>query len=224
MPSPAPPPETPLAAVFDLDGTLIDSLPVTFDAFRDATAPFLGRRLSDAEIYAHFGPADHLIVADLVGPAHAEAAIAGLMAVYRRRLREMPLFPGIPEALAALRAAGLRLALCTGRGGPSTRLILDALGLAPLFETVVAGEEVAHPKPAPDGIRETARRLGVPPERCVYVGDSIKDVEAGRAAGAFTIAALWAATEGEGPLAGHPHAVARRPDELPGLVASRAGA
>lgn len=217
------PSRAPLAAVFDLDGTLIDSLPVTFDAFRDATAPFLGRRLSDAEIYAHFGPADHLIVADLVGPAHAEAAIAELMAVYSRRMAEMPLFPGIAEALDALRAAGLRLALCTGRGGPSTRLILAALGLAPLFETVVAGEEVAHPKPAPDGIRETARRLGVPPERTIYVGDSIKDVEAGLAAGAFTISALWAATEGEAPLEARPSAVARRPDELPGLVAALVG-
>ncbi len=217
------PSRAPLAAVFDLDGTLIDSLPVTFDAFRDATAPFLGRRLSDAEIYAHFGPADHLIVAALVGPAHAEAAVAELMAVYARRMAEMPLFPGIADALAAIRAAGVRLALCTGRGGPSTRLILAALGLSDTFEAVVVGEDVAHPKPAPDGIRETARRLAVPAERTVYVGDSLKDVEAGLAAGAFTIAALWAATEGEAPAGGNPSAVARRPDELPGLVAALHG-
>lgn len=211
------------AAVFDLDGTLIDSLPVTFDAFRDATRPFVGRDLSDAEIYAHFGPADHLIVAELVGPRHAEAAIAELMATYRRRLPEMPLFADVPEVLDALARSGLRLALCTGRGGPSTRLILDALGLTQRFEVVVAGEEVPHPKPAPDGILETARRLQVAPDDILYVGDSIKDVEAGRAAGVFTVAALWAETEGSAPLNGRPDAAALSPRELVGLVAARAG-
>lgn len=211
------------AAVFDLDGTLIDSLPVTFDAVRDATRPFVGRDLSDSEIYAHFGPADHLIVAALVGPAHAEAAVAELMATYRRRLPEMPLFDEIPGVLLALRRAGLRLALCTGRGGPSTRLILEALDLTDLFEVVVTGEEVPHPKPAPDGIAETARRLGLPPEEIIYIGDSIKDVEAGRAAGVFTVAALWADTEGSEPLNARPDAACLNPGELPGLVAARAG-
>lgn len=211
------------AAVFDLDGTLIDSLPVTFDAFREATRPFVGRDLSDAEIYAHFGPADHLIVAALVGPNNAEAAIAELMATYRRRLAEMPLFEEIPGVLAELARLGLRLALCTGRGGPSTRLILEALGLTGYFEVVVAGDEVSRPKPAPDGILETVRRLALSPEEVVYIGDSIKDVEAGRAAGVFTVAALWADTEGSQPLKGRPDAAALNPRELPGLVAARAG-
>jgi HAD superfamily hydrolase (TIGR01509 family) len=185
------------AAVFDLDGTLIDSLPLTFRAFRSALGPILGREPTDREIYARFGPADHEIVAAMVRPDQAPKAIERLMAAYADGAADVLLYEGIREMLDGLRKSGLRLAVCTGRGRPSTDLLLARLGIAGWFETVVTGEEVPLPKPAPDGIRETARRLGVPPEVVLYTGDSIKDVDAGLAAGALTVAALWAGTEEE---------------------------
>ena len=210
----------PQAVIFDLDGTLIDSLAQTFAAMREAVTPFLERPPTDQEIYARFGPADHWIVGEMVPPERREAAVRRLMEAYERGLAATPVFPGVRAMLEALAARGLKLGLCTGRGRPSTDLLIDRLGLAPFFAASVTGEEVPRAKPAPDGIRATAAKLGVAPEATVYVGDSIKDVEAGLAAGAWTIAALWGGIEGEPPGFQRAHARARRPSEVVESVAA----
>lgn len=163
---------------------------------RLAVRPFLGRDLTVDELYARFGPADHRIVAEFVAPHEAPLAVDRLMAAYRQGLDRMPLYTGIPELLGGLTDRGLRLALCTGRGRPSTDLLLTALAIGDRFEATVTGEEVPRPKPAPDGILETARRLRIPPGEIIYVGDSIKDVDAGLAAGVVTVAAAWGGVEG----------------------------
>jgi HAD superfamily hydrolase (TIGR01509 family) len=209
------------AAVFDLDGTLLDSLPLTFTAFRAALRPHLKRDVSDQEIYARFGPADHLIVADWAGPEVAPDAVRRLMEVYEEGAGWIHPYPGVMEMLEALRRAGLSLALCTGRGRPSTELLLARTGLAAWFPVVVTGEEVPRPKPATDGILETARRLGLQPAQVLYAGDSVKDVEAGLSAGSFTVAALWAGTEPDGPGFRAAHARARHPLEIVELARTR---
>ena len=208
----------PRAVIFDLDGTLIDSLAWTFQAMREAVAPELGRDLTDEEIYARFGPADHQIVADLVGPEARTETVARLMSAYERGLARMPLFDGVRALLAGLEERGLLLGLCTGRGRPSTDILLASHGLVDGFGASVTGEEVPWPKPAPDGILETTRRLGVRPGEAIYVGDSVKDVEAGLAAGTTTVAALWGGVEGEAPGFAAAHLRARRPAELLAFV------
>jgi HAD superfamily hydrolase (TIGR01549 family) len=211
------------AAVFDLDGTLIDSLPSTFVAIREAVRPWLGRDLSDREIYDLFGPADHEIVAALVPPGDGPDAVRRLMEAYERELTRVRFFEGVTEAVEGLRRRGLRLALCTGRGRRSTEFLLDRLGMSAWFEAVVTGDEVPRPKPAPDGILETLRRMDPSPrpDQVLYVGDSVKDVDAGLAAGAFTVAALWGGTEAGSAGFERAHARARRPAELAEIVAAR---
>jgi phosphoglycolate phosphatase/pyrophosphatase PpaX len=208
--------------IFDLDGTLIDSLPLTFQAFREATRPFLNRDLTDEEIYARFGPADHEIVAGFVPPRHASEAVRRLMAAYEEGMDLIRFYPGIHGLVRDMRGRGLRLALCTGRGRPSTEVILRHHGVASWFEAVVTGEDVPRPKPFPDGILETCRRMGVAPAEVLYTGDSIKDVEAGLAAGAFTVAALWAGTEGRTGFE-KAHAAAETPSEILGILDDRSG-
>jgi phosphoglycolate phosphatase-like HAD superfamily hydrolase len=119
------------------------------------------------------------------------------MAAYERGLARMPLFPGISDLLDALANRDVVLALCTGRGRPSTDLIIRSLRLDRWFEVSVTGEEGGRPKPAPDGIRETLRRLELTPDRAFYTGDSVKDVEAGIAAGTITAAARWGGVESD---------------------------
>ena len=140
--------------LFDLDGTLTDTLPGTFRAFQDAVEPALGRRPAVQEILDRFGPTDHRIVTEWVGPAEAPRALERLYAAYAREFREVRPFPGVPEILEELCARGRRLGLFTGRGRPSTGDLLRALDFERLFEAVVTGEEVARPKPAPDGVLE----------------------------------------------------------------------
>jgi HAD superfamily hydrolase (TIGR01509 family) len=204
----------PRAAIFDLDGTLIDSLGLTFEAMREAVKPFIGRELTDEEIYARFGPADHEIVAGFVQPEDADRAVRRLMAAYTRGMERVPVYPGILDLLEALAERDVILALCTGRGRPSTDLVLKALKLDAWFDVTVTGEEGGRAKPAPDGIHETLRRLNLEPGQALYTGDSVKDVDAGLAAGTPTIAARWGGLETDEAGFSRAALQARRPADI----------
>ena len=182
---------TPRLVIFDLDGTLVDSLPATFACFAEAVAPFLGRLPGKGEILARMGAADQCIIADWVGAAHAEEAVARLYACYAREFAALAPFPGVVPLLRDLRASGRRTGLFTGRGRPSTDAMLRALALGDLFDASVTGEEVARPKPAPDGLIAVAAGCAVPPAEAVYVGDSPLDIRAALAAGVRPVAVLW---------------------------------
>jgi HAD superfamily hydrolase (TIGR01509 family) len=181
--------------VFDLDGTVADTLPVTLPCFQEALAPSLGRTPTFEEILARFGPADHQIVARWVGPEEAEAAVRRLYDAYARASGNLQPFPGMIDLLRSLRNQGRRTALFTGRGRPSTEVVLGALGLQRWFDVTVTGEEVPRVKPAPDGLLLILERLGASRERAVYVGDTVKDVEAANAAGVTAVAAAWGSLE-----------------------------
>ena len=183
--------------IFDLDGTLIDSLPATFKAFQEAVEPFIGRRPAVSEILDRFGPADHRIVSDWVGPGSAAAALERLYAAYARESARVGPFPGMRDLLEDLSRAGRRLALFTGRGRPSTDLLLDSTKLSGFFEATVTGEEAERPKPFPDGLLRVLDLLGACAEDAVYVGDTVKDAEAARSAGMAMIAAVWGSPEPE---------------------------
>ncbi len=181
--------------LFDLDGTLVDTLPATFHAFQDAVEPDLGRRPTREEILARFGPADHEIVAEWVGAETAEAAVARLYASYGIHLTRCRPFPGIEFLLSRLAASGRSLGLFTGRGRPSTDTLLEGTGLGRFFPAVVTGEEVPRPKPAPDGIRRVLDLLGADLHGAVYVGDTVNDLRCAQAAGVDFLGALWASPE-----------------------------
>jgi HAD superfamily hydrolase (TIGR01549 family) len=183
--------------VFDLDGTLVDTLEPTFRCFQEAVAPALGRVPSHAEILQRFGPADHDIVSAWVGPGEAQAAVERLYRCYEHAFRDAGPFPGMVDLVLELRRRGKRTAIFTGRGRRSTDVLLRSMGLDGLFDVVVCGDEVAHPKPAPDGLFKIMESLGVTALDAVFLGDTVKDMEAARDAGIPAIAALWASPERE---------------------------
>lgn len=183
--------------IFDLDGTLLDTLGPTLRCFQEAVAPALGRTPTPAEVLERFGPADQEIVADWVGEAEAERAVDRLYDCYRRLMEATGPFPGAVDLVHAVRGAGRRVALFTGRGRPSTDMLLARMGLDALFEATVTGEEAARPKPAPDGLLRVLEMLGERAESAVYVGDTLKDAAAARDAGMAAIGALWGSPEAE---------------------------
>jgi HAD superfamily hydrolase (TIGR01509 family) len=103
-----------------------------------------------------------------------------LLALIRERPRPMP---GVPDVLARLRGAGYRLALASSAEPEVIAANVATIDLAPFFETMVSGAEVARGKPAPDVFVETARRLGLAPARCLVVEDSRNGLLAAKAAG-----------------------------------------
>lgn len=203
--------------IFDLDGTLADTLPATYRCFAEAVAPALGRRPTDEEIRARMGGADQEIIARWAGPEHAADAVARLYACYERELTVVRPIEGIPELLRDLAAGGRRVALFTGRGRPSTDRLLASLGLDGLFPVTLTGEEAGRPKPAPDGILAVAATCGTAPADAVYVGDSPLDIASARAAGAQAIGVLWATRE-EAALRASGAPLAATVDELRGLL------
>jgi HAD superfamily hydrolase (TIGR01509 family) len=203
--------------VFDLDGTLVDTLEPTFRCFQEAVTPALGRVPSRAEILQRFGPADHDIVSAWVGPEEAQAAVERLYRGYEHAFHDAGPFPGMVELVQELRRRGKRTAIFTGRGRRSTDVLLRSMALDGLFDVVVCGDEVAFPKPAPDGLFKILEILGVTALDAVFLGDTVKDLEAARGAGIPAIAALWASPEREA-LAGWGVAAAETVAEVAGLL------
>jgi len=187
------------ALLLDLDGTLVDSLPDLASALDRLLAAEGRPRLGFARVKAMVGDG----VAKLVERGFAasgglpdadalEAAIGRFNADYATALAvETRPYPGVPETLARLRAGGWRLAVCTNKLEAPSRALIEALGLAQLFDAVAGGDSFAVRKPDPGHLLATLHRLEASPEAAVMVGDSRNDVLAARAAGLPVIAMAY---------------------------------
>ncbi len=103
--------------------------------------------------------------------------------------RESRLFEGVPELLARIDAAGLRWGIVTNKVAWLAEPLIASLGLK--SAVVVCGDTTAHAKPHPMPLLHAAEQVGVEPANCVYIGDDLRDIQAGKAAGMPTIAAAW---------------------------------
>ena len=184
------------AVLFDLDGTLIDSAPdlagtgndmrvarglapLAFEAFR----PMVGA-----------GARGMLGVALKVDPADARFTELRdeFLTRYEQRMTQLTqVFGAVHPVLAALQAQGTPWGIVTHKAQRFTDPLVRALGLHTHAGAVVSGDTTPHAKPHPAPLLEAARRMNLAPELCVYVGDDLRDVQAGRAAGMRTVAAAW---------------------------------
>lgn len=184
------------AVLFDLDGTLIDSAPdlgAAADKMRtDRGLPSLP--LSHYRHMAGAGARGMLGLAFEMRPEHPDydRYKEEFFVNYENCMTERTgVFDGVPEMIEALVQRGLPWGVVTNK---SERFSLPLTRAMPLFAsagTVVSGDTTPHAKPHPEPLYEAARRMGVDPQRCVYVGDDERDVVAGHAAGMFTVAATY---------------------------------
>ena len=134
--------------IFDLDGTIADTLPVCFAAFREVFQDALGRDYSDQEVRAMFGPAEEGVFQRVV-PDDWERRMEQYLAAYQRQHSLCPEpFPGMRESIDELCARGIRLAVVTGKGPRSAAISLRELGLEGIFDPVEAGSPNGGVKPA----------------------------------------------------------------------------
>lgn len=185
----------PQAVLFDLDGTLLDSAPELGAAanvlLKDRGFPL--RPLVDYRAHAGSGARGMLRVALDIGPDHPdyERHKSEFLRAYETVLFQTVAFAEVPSVLAQLQQSGLPWGIVTNK---AERLALPLIASLPVLASaavVVCGDTTPHAKPHPEPLFEAARRLGVAPSDCVYVGDDERDIVAGRAAGMRTVAALY---------------------------------
>jgi beta-phosphoglucomutase len=185
--------EAEFGVIFDVDGVLVDSYKAHFRSWQ-----LLGRErgltMSQDQFVATFGRTSREIIAELWGDqVNSEAEIAELddrkEALYRNILQNgFPAIEGAADLIDALHAAGFRLAV--GSSGPpeNVRLVLDRLERHSIFEGVITGADVQRGKPDPQVFQLGARRLDLPPQRCVVVEDAPAGIEAAHRAGMKCVA------------------------------------
>jgi len=189
----------PAAVVFDLDGTLIDSIPdvcaavnvmledhgrppLSLDTLRGMVGHGAGAMLDKAFEATGGGPTP-------------DGALARYLGAYRAHPTDNTrIYDGAVELLDILSAAGVVLGICTNKPGEMTRLVLDGLGLHERFAAVVCGDETPYPKPDGRHVTATLAAMGLmeadggaAPLRAVFVGDALPDVQAARAAGLSSV-------------------------------------
>lgn len=184
------------AVLFDLDGTLIDSAPDLAGA-----ANQLRQRRGLAPVpYAQLRPLVGTGARGMIGGAFGigpgdaefEALRDEFLAIYEQGLlQRTAVFEAMVPVLDALEGAGLRWGIVTNKAERFTHPVVNGLGLDRRAGAVVCGDTTPHAKPHPAPLLEAARRLAVDPAACVYVGDDLRDVQAGRSAGMATLAAAW---------------------------------
>lgn len=187
--------------IFDLDGTLGDSVPVSVEAIIRTVAAFTGKSYSYAEILARFGPVEQGIIRQLVSEEDWEASYQRFLQEYEalHETGAYGVFPGIPEALELLHEHQVPTAVVTGKGLDSARISLRYFGLADAFEMVEAGSMEGSIKEV--CIQKVAQAWNLPPEEIIYVGDAVSDVAIARRAGVKPVSAAWAGTHPPGELA-----------------------
>ncbi len=182
------------AVLFDLDGTLIDS---AADLARAANAMRAERGLAPlalAQYRPHGGSGARGMLAQAFGVAPGEPTYDDLKSEFLDRYEGLMYdstlpFGGIEAELAGLVSAGIAWGIVTNKAERFALPLTAALGLR--AGTVVGGDTTGHTKPHPAPLLEAARRLGMQPGACLYVGDDERDILAGRAAGMATAAAAW---------------------------------
>ena len=191
--------------IWDVDGTLCDTLPLCIAAFRSVYARRLGRDYSDDEIVAGFGATEAGTLRAFL-PDDWQAAEEEFTAEYLRLHDDLAcVFPGVLETLGELRDRGVRQAVVTGKGPRTAAITLERLGLASYFDRVETGSPERPVKP--EKIRVVLAAWNVPPGGVLYVGDTPYDARAAREAGVLAGRATWSATSGGMAAAGDEEAL-----------------
>ena len=209
-----------LALLFDLDGTLVQTLDAIVHAMNAAMVEIGdSRAFTKEELRPFIGrPVQHQLevlrgIQGGTADGFADRYYAHFMEIMEQGIR---LYPGVQDTFPRL--SGRRVGTMTTRRKNEARRMLELAGLLSHFTAVVGGDEVERPKPAPDLPRHSAQVLGVRPEDCVVVGDSPVDVLAGRGARAWTVAATYGYGDPRALAEAKPHAEIARFGDLPGVL------
>ena len=208
----------PAALLFDLDGTLADTAPdlaaaVNLLRIQSGLEPAPYEQLRPV---ASAGARGLIGVAFNKGPADEgyDALRQAFLDNYAAQIADnTTLFDGIDSLLQDLNKLDLQWGIVTNKPARFTDALVPLIGLQHAA-CVISGDTTAHAKPHPEPLFEAARRLKLDPQRCWYIGDDLRDIEAGKAAGMFTVAAAWGYCGNTEPLSWGADIIADTPQAL----------
>lgn len=214
--------DSPIAVLFDLDGTLIDSVDLIVSSARYAFSDHDGPRPTDEEWITGLGTP---LITQFREWARDEGEVARLVARYREyQLAHHDTltrpYTGMRETLDTLRAASYQIGIVTSKLNALARRGLSCTGIDDCFDCIIGCDDTTKHKPDPEPVFVALERLAIGPSRAVFVGDSPYDMAAGNAAGVYSVGALW------GPFArahleavpGGVRAFAEHPKDIPEIV------
>ena len=192
------------AVLFDLDGTLCDTLPDLAAALDSAAREIGAGVVDEARLRPLVSRGTRAMLAGVLArdtdPARNDRVRRRFLERYRTGVAvRTRLFPGMNPVLEILERRGVRWGVVTNKHAWLTEPLLEALALHRRAACVVSGDTAAHPKPHPAPLLLACERLSVAPGAAAYVGDSRSDVDAGRAAGMITLSAGWGYIDPDDP-------------------------
>jgi pyrophosphatase PpaX len=206
------------AVLFDLDGTLIDTVDLIRVSFRFATRAVLGYEIPDEITMANVGQPLARQFRDMA-PEYADELLRVYRAFNMKHHDELAkAYPGTTETLERIQALGLPMGVVTSKGTEAATRGIDRFDLRRFMQVIVTADDVEIHKPDPFPLAFAASLMGCELGYCIYVGDSPHDMQAAIGGGAIAVAALWGAfPEAEVVVPGTSFALGSI-RELPGLV------
>ncbi len=176
------------ALIFDMDGTIGDTIPSIYVALRETFFHFSGRVYSDDELVAMFGPSEEGIIRRHVPSDSYEPALQYYLKRYADLHADQP-FPGIRELMSSLKDRGIRIGVATGKGPGSAAISMHTYGLDGYIDCLETGS--AHGAVKPELIRRVLERWSLSPDQAGYVGDAPSDMVDAYTAGVLPLGAAW---------------------------------
>ncbi|MFN2316498.1 MAG: HAD-IA family hydrolase [Gemmatimonadales bacterium] len=179
--------------LFDLDGTLIDSIRLIIDSYHHTLATHGLPPRSDEEWLAGIGTPLTVQFSQWTDDADGMAALVATYREYNLAHHDsrVSAYPGVVDMIHVLTQRQLRLGVVTSKNVAGARRGLRLIGIEETMEVIIGADDVTRPKPDPEPVMMAMERLGVSPDTTVYVGDSLHDMHSGRGAGVRTAAVLW---------------------------------
>jgi phosphoglycolate phosphatase len=183
------------AVLFDLDGTLVDSLDDLTEAVNYMLANFSRQPLSSSQVRRLVGKGARNLVQRALGMQSSADIEQGLELFLKFNAAHIAdksrLYDGARQLLENLSHSGIRMAIISNKDAALSRLILETLAIDDFFEIICGGDTFAEMKPSPLPLMQVIGRFGIPSSQALMVGDSSNDIQAGKQAGIATIGCTW---------------------------------
>ncbi|MCY0881323.1 MAG: HAD family hydrolase [Firmicutes bacterium] len=178
------------AVLFDLDGTLLDTMPLIIQCFQKVLRHYTQEDWHRAQIHTLLGPGESVIFSQIFGE-QSQMVLNTYLECYRNGHDRIAIQPAFYALFDALDAQGVHFGIVTNKEHDTTQITLEHVQLHNRFSYIITSKDVERPKPYPEGIQKALAYWQIPPEQAVFIGDMDNDVQAARAAGVAIIQAGW---------------------------------